>query len=129
MPWRAPPHKAGRNRDARLDPYRERGARLSSHDRDWNGTLFVRVETWSEQLGGHLWWRDWSDPYEVVHSYVRFSDGWSDDWIVGRDHLDGELGDWKQNKLVYLGKVIGIEWLDDTTSLEVRDREFGLGAP
>ena len=91
---RRPPHEnETQARDARLDPYRERAAIVTSRgDRDV--TLFLRMETYWTRTSGHLWWRQWSEPYEVPHGYMMFADGGFDDWLVGRDLLDEELADW-----------------------------------
>jgi hypothetical protein len=128
MSWRPPYENETQARDARLDPYRERAAILTSGgDRD--ATLFLRMETYWTHTGGHLWWRQWSKPYEVPHGYMMFADGGFDDWLVGRDLLDEELADWSQDKLRYVGELLDVEWLDDAASRHVRDHVLGLDAP
>jgi hypothetical protein len=105
---RLPPYEnETQARDVRLDPYRERaGILTSAGDRD--ATLFLRMETWWTQTSGHLWWRQWSEPYEVPHGYMMLVDGGFDDWLVGRDLLDDELSDWSQNKLRYVGEILDV---------------------
>jgi hypothetical protein len=128
MSRRPPYENESQARDARLDPYRERAAILTSRaDRD--ATLFLRMETYWTHTSGHLWWRQWSEPYEVPHGYMMFADGGFDDWLVGRDLLDEELADWSQNKLRYVGELLDVEWLDDAASRHVRDDVLGLDAP
>ncbi|KRE63387.1 hypothetical protein [Nostocoides sp. Soil756] len=87
------------------------------------------METYWEHISGHLWWRQWSEPYEVPHGYMVFSDGRFDDWLVGRVELDEELIDWAQNRLRYIGEVLEVEWLDDAASRHVRDEVLGLDGP
>ena len=43
--------------------------------------LYPRVETHATRLGGLLWGRRWSLPYEVVHGFMEFTDGRFDDWL------------------------------------------------
>jgi hypothetical protein len=128
MTWRPRPENEGQGHDHRLDPYRERGAILTSPG-DRSATLFVRMETYWHHIGGHLWWRQWSEPFEVPHGYMVFAVGGFDDWLVGREGLDEELRDWAQNRLRYVGEVLDIEWLDDAASRHVRDAVLGLDAP
>lgn len=125
MPWRPPHSDEQHPRDSRLDPYRERAALLTSGTGQ-DATLYVRVETWWSSTGGHLWWRRWSDPYEVPHGYMLSADGEFDDWVVGREELARELVDWSQNRLGYLGELLNVEWLDDAASQQVRDEVLGL---
>src|SRR3954447_16829491 len=108
-PWRPPFENELRARDARLDPYRERAAILTRPG-GRVATLLLRMETYWTQAGGHLWWRQWSQPYDVPHGYMMFADGGFDDWLVGRDALDEDLTDWSQNKLRYIGEVLDVEW-------------------
>jgi hypothetical protein len=66
MPWRPPYELIAQARDVRLDPYRERAAILTSRG-DLDATLLLRMETYWTQTSGHLWWRHWSEPYELPH--------------------------------------------------------------
>jgi len=124
MAWRPPYENETQARDARLDPYRERAAILISRG-EQIATLYVRMETYWTQTGGHLWWRKWSKPYEVPHGYMMFADGTATDWLVGPDFLDENLADWSQNKLRYVGELLDAGWLDDARSRYVRDHELG----
>lgn len=128
MSWRPPLRNAVRGHDPRLDPYRERAAILTSRGHS-NATLFVRMETYWTQTGGHLWWRRWSEAYEVPHGYMVFVDGRFDDWLVSRQYLDEDLADWSRNKLRYIGELLDVEWLDDAASRHVRDEVLGLDPP
>jgi hypothetical protein len=128
MPWRPPYELPAQARDVRLDPYRERAAILTSRG-DLDATLFLRMETYWTQTSGHLWWRQWSEPYELPHGYMEFMNGEFDDWIVYPDVLDQDLADWSGNKLRYVGELLDVEWLDDEASRHVRDHVLGLEAP
>ncbi len=88
--------------------------------------LFVRVKTWWTSTSGHLWWRRWSEPYEVPHGYMLFVDGEFTDWLMDRDELTRDLADWSQNRLRYVGEVLDVEWLDDEASQHARSHLFGL---
>lgn len=124
VPWR-PSREGEEQQDGRLDPYRERAAKLTTRGgRD--ATLFVRVETWWTSTGGRLWWRRWSAPYEIPHGYVLFADGEFDDWVVGHAELARDLADWSRDRLRYAGEVLDVEWLDAAASRHVRDQVFGL---
>ena len=126
MSWRPRDEIPAETRDSRLDPYRERAATLKGGG-DVEATLFVRVQVYWTQAAGHLWWRRWSEPFEVLHGYMAFTDGRFDDWLVGREEFDEDLGDWSRSKLRYGGELLDVEWLDDTASRHVRDEVFGLG--
>jgi hypothetical protein len=128
MSWRPPFENKARGRDPRLDPYRERAAILTSGG-DPKARLYIRIETYWTQIGGHLWWRQWSEPYEVAHGYMILADGSFDDWVVRREELDEDLANWPRNKLSYFGEILDVEWLDDTASRQSRDDIHGLDAP
>lgn len=120
MPWR-PPADAPEARDSRLDPYRDRAAVL----RDEEGvfaTIYVRVETYWRRVGGHLWWRRWADPHEVLIGVMDFEhDGMHTDWLTGPEHLDEELEDWGSGRFRYVGETYRLEWLDDEATRQVRE--------
>lgn len=101
MSWRPTFENESQGRDYRLDPYRERAAILIA-DGEVTATLSVRVETWWTRRSGYLWWKRWSQPFELPHGYMRFVDGSFDDWIVGENELDEDLRDWARNKLRYI---------------------------
>lgn len=88
--------------------------------------LYVRVETWSASTSGHVWCRRWSEPYEVAHGYMLFTDGEFTDWLTDREELSRDLHDWSRNRLRYVGEVFDVEWLDDEASRHARDDMFGL---
>ena len=128
MPWRPPDETESQARDVRLDPYRERAAILSGRG-DLDATLYVSIETHWTQVSRHLWWRHWSDPYEVPHGYMMFAEGRFDDWLVAPDVLAEDLADWSHSKLRYVGEVLHVDWLDDAASRHVRDHVLGPGPP
>jgi hypothetical protein len=48
--------------------------------------------------GGHLWWRQWSEPYELPHGYMVFTNGEFTDWVVYLNMLDEDLVDWHRTR-------------------------------
>lgn len=128
MSWRPPEGIPAWTHDPRLDPYRERAATLGGRGAV-HATLFVRVEVHWTHVSGHLWWRRWSEPFEVPHGFMVFADGRFDDWLVGREELDEDLADWSRSTLRYCGELLDVEWLDDGASRHVRDEVLGLGPP
>ncbi|QGN45618.1 hypothetical protein ACN26Y_04640 [Micromonospora sp. WMMD558] len=112
-------------RDPRLDPFRERAARLVRNGEPV-ATLYLRVETCWWQPGGRLWWRTWSEAKEQVHGFVLMQAGVFDDFIVDVDDLDDELPDWADNRFHYRGEALTAQWLDDRSSRTVRIDVFGL---
>lgn len=111
--------------DSRLDPYRERAGALFADDERF-GTLYLRVETWWTQLGGHLWWRRWSEPHEAVHGYIAYATGCFDDFVEDLDTLADELEEWGRGRFPLRGEKLHIEWLDDAASRQARLDVFGL---
>ena len=81
MPWRPPFERPASPSDARLDRYRERAGVVLAEDGVVVAQLYLRVETHATRLGGLLWGRRWSLPYEVVHGFMEFTDGRFDDWL------------------------------------------------
>jgi hypothetical protein len=125
VPWRPPLGDA--DPDHRFDPYRERAGRLFSDEHE-AGFVFVRLTSAVIQLGGVLWWRRWSAPYEVVQEYYALSTGWFTDTVTDADDLADEVLDWSAGRLNLGGELYRVEWLDDEESTLARDEVFGLGA-
>ncbi len=113
--------------DGRLDPYRERGAGLYNESGDRIGTMFLRVEQWSD-VRGALFWKRFSNRREILHGYFLSTTGDFDDFLDdGLD--DDQLNDWSRGHFRWRGKVARIDWADTNKSLQIRDRTFGLGPP
>lgn len=123
MPWRPPDWAAAP--DHRFDPYRERAGRLS----DGAGFVFVRLSPAAAQVGGALWWRRWSAPFEQVEEYYSLSDGRYTDTVTDAGDLDDEVRDWASGTLSVAGETYGVEWLGDEESQRVRDEVFRLAPP
>ena len=79
----------------------------------------------SVQLGGALWWRRWSEPYEAVHGFMLLDDQFSD-WVASGDELEENLREWGAGRFVYVGKTYRVHWLSDEDSAVVRVDDFGL---
>ena len=79
--------------DPRFDPYRERAGALS-REGEPVGLLYLRFDTCWTQVGGHLWWRRWSEPKEQVSGCIVFSHGGFDDFVETTDTLVDELEQW-----------------------------------
>ncbi len=113
---RSPSWELGRN--PRLDPYRERVARLSKNGAP-RGFHLVSVEPVCDRLGGHWWWTSWSPWREFVIAEVAFTEGYppDDSFWVDQD-LDAELDRWSQGELRYLTGLFDLEWLTAEESLQ-----------
>jgi hypothetical protein len=125
VPWRPPREDA--DPDHRFDAYRERAGRLFTDGRE-AGFVFVRLTSGAAQLGGALWWRRWSAPFEVVQEYYSLSDGRFTDTVTDADDLADEVLDWRAGRLSVGDEPYRVEWLGDEESRLVRDEVFGLEA-
>ena len=124
VPW-GPPTNEPVLADVRLDLYRKRGGILF-RGTDQVATLYIRVETWCTQVGGHLWWRRWSEPAEGVHGFLVDAGGGFDDFVIGAEALGDELADWNQGRFLCRGETLQVSWLDDDASQRARVQTFGL---
>ncbi|GAA4609765.1 hypothetical protein GCM10023107_93310 [Actinoplanes octamycinicus] len=125
MPFRPPPGHA--DPDPRFDPYRERAGVLADQGEPF-GVLYLRFDTSWRQLGGHLWWRRWSEPREHVTGYLALNDGGFDDFVEDADTVAEELEYWDRGRFPYRGLLLTVEWLDDEGSRRARSDAFGLDA-
>jgi hypothetical protein len=123
VPYHPPTARA--EPDPRLDPYRERAGVLFRQN-EQVGVLYLRVGTWWQQVGGHLWWRRWSEPREQVEGYLAFTGGEFDDFVEDLPTLGDELADWRMGRFLYRGELLHVTWLDDATSQQTRIDTFGL---
>lgn len=102
----------------RLEPFKHRVARLSdTHGAD--SFLYVDPSIARTQVGGHLWWRRWSDPHVVVFLYVRLSDGTLDELALEGVLLDAEIDAWERGEYVdeKTGSIYALTWLDNADSI------------
>ncbi|MEU4689979.1 hypothetical protein [Actinoplanes sp. NPDC023714] len=113
MPFHPPRVRA--DPDPRFDPYRERAGALS-HDGEPFGVLHLRFETYWRILGGHLWWRRWSEPREQVDGYIALAHGGFDDFTQDTETIAGELELWSRGLFRYRGLLLTVAWLDDEAS-------------
>ena len=108
-------------RDERLDPYRGRDAHLTNPQGERAGELFVDVEDFTIQVGGHLWWRRWSSPTEMLHGWIGLTDGTTTDFLIF-DGLDEALAEWATGTVDLYGTQYTVRWLDDHGSQLLRDQ-------
>ncbi|WIY05068.1 hypothetical protein QRX60_14950 [Amycolatopsis mongoliensis] len=125
MPWRPSSWDAVPGR--RFDPYRERAGRLFT-DEGEAGFVFVRLSPAVAQIGGALWWRRWSEPFEQVEEYYWLADGGFADTVTDAGDLADEVRDWGSGRMSVAGETCRVEWLDDEKSRLVRDDVFRLGS-
>ncbi|MEU6264291.1 hypothetical protein [Saccharopolyspora shandongensis] len=90
--------------------------------------MFVRLSRWVAQIGGALWWRRWSEPFEKVEEYYLLTGDRFADTVTDADDLGDEVLDWASGRLCLAGETYRVEWLDDDESTRVRDEVFGLDA-
>lgn len=109
---------------ADLEPYLDRAAEMWRAD-DFAGRLFVEAD-WSWDVeAGVLWWRRWSQPYEVVRGYVRWTDGSFDSFVTDRASLDQTVRELSHDVLRLAGVTYRLEWRTPAESESLR-RELGL---
>ncbi|WP_146040875.1 hypothetical protein [Ornithinimicrobium sufpigmenti] len=89
--------------------------------------LYLEAETYFEQVRGHLWWRAWSAPYEVIHGYMLLVGGQFTDWVSDRAELEKDSADWLSGCFEYVGVKYHVVWLSTEESRRVRDEIFGDG--
>ena len=106
MPWN--PRLDDVTPDPRLDGYRDRVG-LLHRGSALAGKLLVETEPYWEQVGGHLWWRRWSEAHEAVHGWLNLVDGdlRTDFLLVGED-LDEEVAAWRQGRFRHAGEVLAV---------------------
>jgi len=82
--------------------------------------FYVQPDVLSTVIGGHLWWRRWSPPEEFVILWIRTPDHHDTDTWVLPDDLIGEVDDWDQGIFRWVGEVLQLSWLDDTSTQAMR---------
>lgn len=105
MPWR-PPFDEPLVVDPTLDTFRDSVARLTSEG-STVGFLACRVTHVRREVGGHLWWRRWGPPDEVVEWMQTMVDApaglenRNDGWVIESDNpwlasvRDGRVDDFR----------------------------------
>ncbi|WP_313815674.1 hypothetical protein [Citricoccus sp.] len=113
-----------------LGSYRRRAGRITDPAGS-SGLIYVDVDVACTQVGGHLWWRRWSEPCEVVMLYMRFPEGlFQEAWMEGED-LNAEIGTWQRGE--FLGHPYRddeptryqLEWLNDEETARARTEFVG----
>lgn len=106
-----------------MDRYRDRVGRLY-RESDEVGLVLVTVEPFSDQEGGHLWWRRWGPTYDVLWPWYVIDGSFSDS-IIPQDATAAELEDYDRGRFGYCGEVLRVDWLDPEESARLQASEFG----
>ncbi|MGO4256901.1 hypothetical protein [Marmoricola sp. RAF53] len=119
MPWS--PSFGDAVPDPRLDPVRDRAARLE-HDAQACGYVLVETDFMAAQLGGVLWWRRWATPQEYAVVLTRLGEE-TREVAVGNDDLD-IVARWAADGFTDGGATYAMVWLDQAESRRVHDEVF-----
>jgi hypothetical protein len=119
MPWS--PSFANVVPDSRLDPVRNRAARLE-HAGSSAGYVLVETDYLAPQLGGLLWWRRWATPQEYAVVLTRMGEDVSEA-AVGNADL-GIVAVWAADGFTDRGTTYEMVWLDETESERVHREVF-----
>jgi hypothetical protein len=95
MSWPPPPASPT---DPDLAPYVDRAGVLT-RDGARIGTIFLRAEECWLHVSGHLWWKTWSPPYNVVHGSMLFNNGDYQDWLLDPAVWQAELQLWRAGRM------------------------------
>ena len=121
------PHKPDFNEvtlDPRLDPFRERVGLLTRAGEE-AGQVYVRSEAIAWRESGHLWWTRWKKPVEVAHLFVYLI-GEFNDAVLFQDELHDWVANWQADQFEWLGEMLEVRWLDESTSRRIRAEELGF---
>jgi hypothetical protein len=124
VPWK--PDWSDLQPDPRLDPYRHRAA-LLIRDGVEVGCLYAEPEYLATQDGGHLWWRSYTAPREMLKLWWQVDGSDNDAWSDGEE-LTADLAGWRAGRFQIGGQQYECTWLDDVRSDQIR-RSLGLNAP
>src|SRR5689334_1152907 len=108
--------------DRRFDRYRNRVARLFRGDEPV-GFLLVTAVPYSEVESGHLWWKSWSTPHEMLWTQ-SIVDGRFDDSPIPTSAQDEELGDYAAGRFRSRDEVLRAEWMSAGESVRLRETYF-----
>lgn len=112
--------------DHRLDPYRHRAARLLREGTEV-GFLYAEPEHLVTQQSGHLWWRSFTTPREMLKLWMRVEGRDDDAWSDG-DELAADIQRWRAGVFQLGGFQYECMWLDDAESASIR-HYLGIRAP
>ena len=121
--------------DARLDPYRDRAARLSDEQGVVGQVLIKAVTSWQD-VSRVPWSRRW-EAREVPWCCLLLDHGGGGLWSVPTRKLEATLAEWAQNRFpcpdevsdTVAGTTLSLEWLDEETTRRLRGQvEFGFTA-
>jgi hypothetical protein len=108
--------------DRRFDRYRNRVARLFRGDKQV-GLVLVTAVPYAEVESGHLWWRRWSTPYELLWTYTIVDDT-IDDAPIPVPAQDEELDDYATGRYKFRGETLRAEWVSAGESARLRETHF-----
>ncbi|MGO4958426.1 hypothetical protein ACTQ49_14365 [Luteococcus sp. Sow4_B9] len=128
MPWKPPSSKTA-TRDPRLAMIRGKSAHLVDNQGRVIATMLLDGEEWVRQLGGHLWWRRWSQPQETLHGYLVFPDGTFSDWVDQPEDLHPTLGLLLDNRFEWRSPTYLVRWLKGHEVAAARASFFGPTDP
>ncbi|MDP9444461.1 MAG: hypothetical protein M3P83_09000 [Actinomycetota bacterium] len=103
--------------------YKDRVGRLYRDEREL-GFVLVRVQSYCEQVGGHLWWRRWSSPEDALDPWTIIDGTLSDSWLPA-DAIDDELADYDAGRFDYYAELLCVTWTDPDESERLREQHFG----
>lgn len=104
--------------DHRLNLYRGQVGRLLRGN-DEVGLLLVEVQPYSVKSLGHLWWKR----YDVLWKW-SIVDGVHADSLNSEVTEDEELRDLDAGCFDYYGETLGVVWVDERESAELRSSQF-----
>jgi hypothetical protein len=90
------------------------------------GHVIFLTEVRSMLLGGHLWWRRWSLPREVLVPRIELADGRSSEPCLDESDIEEELELWGEDQFALDDEVLGLRWLPSGEALTVVPAVFGL---
>ena len=117
VPWKPP--KAEAPPPHRVDRYAFRAGELVGPHGEEAGYVLVLPMAYWTQIGGHLWWRRWSDPWVGADVWIA-ADGvdpaYTDAWSSGSS-LDEEIDLWDSGRVIVgAGSLQAVRWLEAEAS-------------
>ncbi len=120
MPYR-PDFSSHQPRPA-LRRYQDRVGRLNRGKQEV-GLVLALVESYCEQVGGHLWWRRWSTPEDALNLWTIIDGKFSDSWVPD-EVIDDELADYDAGRFAYYGEQLGVVWAEAEESKQLRREHY-----
>ena len=124
VPWK--PDWSDLQPDPRLDPYRNRAA-LLIRDGVEVGGLYAEPEYLAIQERGHLWWRSYTAPREILKLWWQVDGSDDDAWSDGEE-LTADLAGWRAGRFQIGGQQYECTWLSRGRWASIR-RRLCLNAP